>query len=92
MKTIKKINVGVRVPNPKNGGFNLLAIDHNGSPTTTQVWDGNVCTRLLEWIKAGMTEGNWNGEPLVRAYIHSCRTGETYEFDLTNPAHVALLK
>jgi hypothetical protein len=47
-----------------DGGFNLCGIDENGSPMTTQIWEGGIeaaVKKITEWIERNC--GFFKNEP-----------------------------
>jgi hypothetical protein len=78
-------------------GHNVLAVTEDGSPISTQVWDGGTraaAATLLSWYDMGEANrgqsSHWT--PITHGFLHSHATRETRHYDLGNPEHLAALR
>ena len=98
MKTQKNILNGKVIPNGDTPCYyNVNMVTDEGSSVSHQTWsdDGSprrAARRVMERIEGGLDESNSWDLPLVRVYIHCTATKATYEFDLTNGAHLNRLQ
>jgi len=89
----KKLPFEAGVFASKTASHNVCVIDCQGSPTTTQIWDGGSAAAAA-WVLKKIAEGNdddngWD-QPVCHAFIKAhVKTDETRHYDLANPSHVA---
>ena len=91
MKTANKILTTAVKENCGTGYFNILAINDNGSPINTQVWDDvgsfdYAALRIKGWIAEGRSDSRWRN-PIVMVYVHHTRTLDTHCFTPENDPH-----
>lgn len=79
----KIMKIGKALPKSRFG-FNLTSINKDGSPTSTQIWDGTEHA-----VKVAL---RWFNEGAVHIFVHSHETHETFRFDADNDDHLEALR
>jgi hypothetical protein len=94
MKTTKTPNIGYLLVARES--HNVTLINHSGSPSTTQIWEGNlqaVADYVMKKIADGLDENNDWDEPYLFAFITPHGDDErTCMFDLRDESHLEFLR